>query len=71
MTAQRERFEAIDWIKFVAIIAVILTHSVLGRSWGRHSEWDDLLGRDLVSFHVPSFLAVSGFFSLLLPVGQG
>ena len=38
-----ERFEAIDWIKFLAIVAVIMTHSVLAPSWGRFSEWDELL----------------------------
>ncbi len=61
MAARSERLEAIDLIKTLAIIAVVMTHAVLAPSWGRHSEWDDLLGRSWVSFHVPSFLAVSGF----------
>jgi surface polysaccharide O-acyltransferase-like enzyme len=58
---ESERFDAIDVIKTAAIVAVVLTHSVLSSSMELHSSWDRLLGRGWVSFHVPSFLAVSGF----------
>ena len=58
---ESERFDAIDVIKTAAIVAVVMTHSVLSSSMELHSAWDQLLGRGWVSFHVPSFLAVSGF----------
>lgn len=63
------RYDAVDVIKTAAIIAVIFTHSVLG-SWREiHTVYDDIFGRGWVSFHVPSFLAVSGFlYCSVVPV---
>ena len=58
---ESERFDAIDVIKAAAIVAVVFTHSVLTPSMELYSSWDRLLGRGWVSFHVPSFLAISGF----------
>ena len=57
----RNDFVAIDVIKTFAIIAVVSTHSVLGSNRAMHTAWDDLVGRGWVAFHVPSFLAISGF----------
>ncbi len=67
--AESRNYDAIDVIKTGAIIAVIFTHSVLGSWRGLHTVYDDILGRGWVSFHVPSFLAVSGFlYCSVVPV---
>ncbi|MBW2272360.1 MAG: acyltransferase [Deltaproteobacteria bacterium] len=55
------RVPAVDYIKVFAIVAVVFTHSILDPAMGRYTSWDELLGRYWVSYHVPAFLAVSGF----------
>lgn len=55
------RYAAVDYIKVTAIVAVVFTHSILDPAQGRYTSWDELLGRYWVSYHVPAFLAVSGF----------
>lgn len=53
------RIAAIDWLKAVAIVAVVLSHAkAFGPSDGPVG-W--FLGSGLLSFHVPVFYVVSGF----------
>lgn len=53
------RIAAIDWLKAVAIVAVVLSHAkAFGPSDGPIG-W--FLGSGLLSFHVPVFYVVSGF----------
>ena len=55
------RFPAVDYIKAAAIVAVVFTHGGVAPWSPEWSSWDYALRRSWVSFHVPSFLIVSGF----------
>jgi fucose 4-O-acetylase-like acetyltransferase len=55
------RYFAIDYIKAIAIVAVVLNHAGPPAA-NYESTWFDRFFREaLMQFHVPSFLAVSGF----------
>lgn len=57
----RPRLPAIDFLKALAIVAVVFTHA--GRfDWGGpHYDWDFFLSMLWTPFHVPTFLFFSGF----------
>jgi peptidoglycan/LPS O-acetylase OafA/YrhL len=55
------RLPAIDWIKAVAIVAVVLTHAGPTPWQPGFTPTDSLLRLDLTLFHVPSFLLIAGF----------
>lgn len=59
--AASDRFPAIDFVKAAAIVAVVFTHAALPQWHPRHTTLDFLLGDLWISFHVPSFLILSGF----------
>lgn len=58
-----DRLPAIDWLKCMAIVAVILTHTGLAVFPGTpgYTRWDALLRHLLPAFHVPCLLMISGF----------
>lgn len=60
-SAPKHRLAAIDWLKVVALIAVVITHAGPAKRWPSYGEWDAILRTRWVSFHVPIFLMVSGF----------
>lgn len=59
----RGHHSALDWIKALAILAVVLTHSGSGAFPGRpgYTGWDAVFAHLLPSFHVPCLLMVSGY----------
>jgi len=58
---ERARFDAADYIKAVAILAVVAQHTHRFRWFIPASETESFLRGYLLCFHVPSFLLVSGF----------
>lgn len=58
---QREEFPSVDYIKAAAIVAVVMSHAVLPVWDPRHTPVDLMLGAKWTAYHVPSFLALSGF----------
>lgn len=60
-TAPGERFPAIDWVKFVAILTAIELHSGFG-DWSPYfTEVDRVLRTHWGKFLVPAFIMTSGF----------
>ncbi|MBI5504737.1 MAG: acyltransferase [Deltaproteobacteria bacterium] len=58
-----QRHSAIDWVKALAIVSVVMTHSGSGafpRTPG-YTVWDALFAHTLASFHVPCLFMVSGY----------
>ena len=60
--APRPHWQAVDFIKAIAILAVVAAHSGMSR-WGNEGVYDldFLLTQIWTPFHVPAFLIVSGF----------
>jgi fucose 4-O-acetylase-like acetyltransferase len=50
----------VDFMKALAIVAVVMTHAGPMAGTPRYDRWDELLRHSWVSFHVPSFLVISG-----------
>jgi len=61
MDTGRERLPTIDYLKAVAILAVVFTHAAQVTWTGPATPWDLYLSAAWVSFHIPTFLFVSGF----------
>jgi fucose 4-O-acetylase-like acetyltransferase len=57
----KTRSDSVDLIKASAIVAVIFTHAKLPPAHPQASLADAILCTNWVNFHVPAFLAVSGF----------
>ncbi len=55
------RFSSVNYIKAAAIIAVVMSHAVLPVWDPRFTAVDLALGAKWTAYHVPSFLALSGF----------
>lgn len=55
------RLFSIDFLKALAMIAVIVSHAGLLATDPRYSAWDEVLRRHWTAFHVPAFLFVAGF----------
>ena len=69
--ASRPHWDAVDFIKAIAILAVIAAHSGTGR-FGNDGLYnlEFFLTRLWTPFHVPAFLIVSGFlYASVVPVG--
>ena len=60
--APRAHWHAVDFIKAIAILAVVAAHSGMSR-WGNDGVYDldFVLTQSWTPFHVPAFLIVSGF----------
>lgn len=56
-------FPSIDYIKALAIIAVVFTHAGLDPWSPSHTSTDRLLCQGWVDFHVTSFILVAGFLA--------
>lgn len=56
----RERLFYIDNIKGLLIILVVLGHSIQAAGLGIETN---LINRFIYSFHMPAFMAISGFLS--------
>ena len=56
-----QRFAAVDYVKALAIFAVVVTHAGYPISRGAISTAENLIRHSWVSFHVPAFLVMAGF----------
>jgi fucose 4-O-acetylase-like acetyltransferase len=57
----RGRLPVLDHLKAAAIVAVVVTHAGRAPWHAARSDWDFLLTKSWTSFHIPTFLFVSGF----------
>ncbi len=67
-----ERQPAIDWLKALAVVAVITTHAGTAAFPGTpgYTWWDSVFRHLLTDFHVPCLLMISGFlYHRSQPVG--
>ena len=57
------RHHALDWLKAMAIVAVVVTHSGSGAfpNTPGYTGWDGLFAYGLSAFHVPCLLMISGY----------
>ena len=68
--APKPHWHAVDFIKAIAILAVVAAHSGVAR-WGSAGRYDldFFLTRIWTPFHVPAFLIVSGFlYASVVPI---
>lgn len=58
-----QRHHALDWLKAMAIVAVVVTHSGSGAfpNTPGYTGWDGLFAYGLAAFHVPCLLMISGY----------
>lgn len=52
-----------DVIKFFAIFLVVYGHVIQYLNPSGRSLWDSFIGESMVSFHMPLFMIVSGYFA--------
>lgn len=53
----------IDFVKAILIFLVILGHTVQIIRYNNVAFWNDLLFKSIYMFHMPLFIAISGYFT--------
>lgn len=62
-----QRIATVDWMKAIAIVAVVVTHAG-GDAWSASSGFERMLRGSVVQFHVATFFVVAGFLATNAPV---